>query len=118
VTTKKAQTETDELAAAYARIAELEQEVQSLREQLAAKPSGRSGYLVTTPAPFSGATAGVQFRRGQAFLPATETGKQTAEMLATEFGYTVQFVEDWTEIDQGEQISKTLIDQLLIPERR
>lgn len=108
----------DPCAQHVARIAELETLLAEAQAELAAKPSGRAGWMVTTPTPYNGSTAGVIFRKGKAFLPEGEEGKRLAHFLADEFGYKVEFVTDWQAIPQSEQIGKTLIDVLMLPDRR
>lgn len=103
--------------------AELQAEVEALRaevETLRAKAQeGRAGYIVTTPNPkYSGMTAGVQFRAGRAFIPAGEKGEALARLLVSEFEYSVQRVDDWQAAPEGEAISKSMIDMLMLPDRR
>lgn len=96
-------------------------EKEELKRQLAAKPSGRSGWLVRTPFKgYSGTTAGVIFRSGLAFLPDTEEGTAKAQYLANEFGYKTEYVTDWQEVDRptAEQVGKSLVDALIMPDRR
>lgn len=89
--------------------------------EVSAKARGRSGWLVSTPfAGYSGVTAGVTFRQGKAFLPDDDDGKKTAEYIAAEFGYSVQYVEDWQDLpaQDAKPIGRSLIDQLTLPARR
>lgn len=94
-------------------------EIETLRAQVEAKPKGIAGYMVRVPfAGYNGTTAGVQFRNGTAFLPDTENGKRTAQMLADEFGYSIERVDDYQALPEAPAIGRSLIDALVIPERR
>lgn len=83
------------------KIRQLEAQVQDLQAQLAEKeailtgrPKGVGGYLVTTPvATYSGVTAGVQFRQGQAFLALDDPNSERLAMrLKSDFAYNVELV--------------------------
>lgn len=83
---------------------ELEQEVirlqgivQELTEQIAARDaalshSGEDGWLITTTnRGYSGVTAGVEFRGGRGFVPASRPGAEMlVRILTGDFGYRAQ----------------------------
>jgi hypothetical protein len=82
------------------KIRQLESQIEDLQAQLAekdamlgARPKG-AGYLVTTPsANYSGMTAGVQFRNGQAFLPLDDPqAEKLAMVLKNDFYYSLELV--------------------------
>lgn len=115
--------ECEACAPLYEHIAELQAKLnlaeQKIVELERRAVEGRAGYIVTTPSKaYSGMTAGVQFRNGRAFIPAGENGQRIANMLAAEFDYQVTYVTDWQSMPEGPAISKTLIDSLVLPERR
>ncbi len=103
------------------RIAELERQAEKDQKQiveLERQAGGVAGWLVTTPTKYSGSTAGVVFRNGRAFLPNTPEGEKLADFLVNEFGYSKQFVSDWQTTPEGPQITKSLIDVLMLPQQR
>jgi hypothetical protein len=123
MTPAKVQSESADCAALEAELAQARAELLQLQTQLSEakeKATSRAGWLVTTPnATFNGVTAGVVFRKGRAFLPATEHGTATAHMLSAEFGYKLAFLSDWQENPEVEQqVTRSLIDSLVIPDRR
>lgn len=71
---------------------ELRLELDSLRVQVDINQD--TGYLISTPNKgYNGNTAGVAFKNGQAFLPASDQrSARMAQMFEADFHYQVEFI--------------------------
>lgn len=106
-------TQEAELEYLRARVAELEKKVEALN---AAHPA-LAGWLVVTPMDtFSGETAGVHFRRGQAFIPDDAPRLREQLVIMQELGYTCQHVDDFRELPekQADELRRSFID-IVVP---
>ncbi len=80
---------------------------------------GASGWVVQTPFNgFSGQTMNVQFRKGLAFIPDAMNGEQIAKAMESEFGYRIEHVESFLALPEESPARRSMIDMLMIPERR
>lgn len=73
--------------------AELQRRLESALTRSRAKSTGINGFIIRTPTPFTGEFAGVMFKDGQAFVP--DTRVNIADMMRKDFGYEVEFVENY-----------------------
>lgn len=77
-------------------ITELKQVIDELQSQISARDAalsqtGEPGWLVTSPNPnYGGLTAGVEFRRGRAFVPKRNENHALVMRLVNDFGYTAR----------------------------
>jgi hypothetical protein len=102
---------------------ELIAEVEKLRKEIAGlkqqQGGGASGWLITTPHPsFSGQTMNIQFRKGAAFIPDAMDGERIARQMVSEFGYNIEHLESFLDLPAEGPARRSMIDMLMIPERR
>lgn len=101
---------------------ELEQENQELKAKLIEaeenRPKGLAGWIVKAQNNnYSGKTAGVQFRAGQAFVSDVDDEAQNrVKALCGDFGYTAEYIEDFFSAPETEQMTGSMIDMLQTPQ--
>ena len=104
------------LEEAMARIGELEEEIKTLK---ASMPVGMSGWLITAPnKQYNGATLGVMFRAGQAFVPDGPGAERLVSEMQNDLGYQAQRIENWRDMGKSEadQVRRSMIDVLSTPQ--
>ncbi len=75
--------------------------IEELRQALEAANAGAAGWMILCPNPnYSDRTAGVQFRAGRAFLPASPKAEELATLMRNDFGYQIRYVPNWRQVDE------------------
>lgn len=91
----------------------LRNQIASLTNQAKPQATGRGGWVVTTKNPqYEGRTAGVMFRGGRAFIPDGDGAAGKANALKVDFGYQVEYVEDWQGLPEAPELQRSFIDVL------